>query len=75
MTDLLQRALITRIEVLEKECEEWKLRAGICDANLMDLVRFVFPERGEAALRTVGAPDLIDELKRRGLGNGKGAGE
>jgi hypothetical protein len=65
--ELIQRALISRIEALEAEALEHE-REKVAYAMLWD---FVFPNRhGD----TFDPAAMLAELKRRGLGNGK-AGE
>jgi len=68
--DLIQRALVTRIEHLEAEVSDAKRAAEFNDSEFLAVARVVFPEAAER----VCAHEVIEELKRRGLTSGK-AGE
>lgn len=64
--DLIQRALMHYAEHLEREMEN----TNVMIRSLDDIAAFLWPEK---PLRwpDSNAITIIDELKRRGLGNGK----
>lgn len=72
--DLIQRALITRIERLESEAGRRDIEVLAASAAWTVLWKLIFPDAPPCDIDATGIHYITEELKRRGLTSGK-AGE
>jgi len=74
-SELIYRALVTRIQHLEADLEHEIERRCEAEGAMGLVVSFLFPDMNSRHQDEVSGAAVVEELKRRGLGNGRSVPE